>query len=531
MGRYLNQGNEAFRISVKDDIYIDKSGLISYINSKFGKRKRYICVSRPRRFGKSMAAEMLSSYYDRSCNSDELFQGLEISHDPSYKEYLNQYDVIFLNIQHFLRKAKTPENLSFYLEERVLEEIKEVYGEYINQEETSLPEALASIFAKENRVNKGFVIIIDEWDCVFREAPHNKKAQKNYLDFLKDLFKDRTYVKLAYMTGILPIKKYGTHSALNIFDEFSMTDAKGLAKYVGFTEEEVRRLCERYGVSFSEAKRWYDGYHFKKAAHIYNPKSIVDAVTEQEFHSFWNSTETYEALQIYIDCDFDGLKDAIVLMLGGGSCRIDIGSFQNDMTSLKSKDDVLTLLIHLGYLAFHESAQTVLIPNEEVRNEFLRAIKNGTRTELVKAIFCSEQLLQATLRQDANEVARRIDEVHSAATSTITYNNEISLCCVIELAYYSAKDDYIMIRELPSGNGFADIIFLPRKFSNKPALVIELKWNQFAEGAIRQIKSKKYTQAIEAYGGEILLVRINYDKNSRKHECVIENYLKPIGEV
>ena len=377
MGRYLNPGNEAFKISVSSEIYVDKSNLISFTNKRLGQEKRYICVSRPRRFGKSMTANMLCAYYDKSCNSKDLFHHLNIFQNEKFEQYLNQYDVIFLNIQHFLRKAGSPENLANYIEEKVLAEIRKVYGNLIDETETSLPDALASVFEQKDQSNRGFIFIIDEWDCIFRENKDNKQAHKYYLDFLKDLFKDRTYVKLAYMTGILPIKKYGTHSALNIFDEFSMTSPKHLAQYVGFTEEEVKELCTIYHMNFSEAQRWYDGYQFKNIKHIYNPKSIVDAMIDEEFKSYWNNTETYEALKVYIDMNFDGLKDAIIAMLGNINCQIDIGTFQNDMTNFLGKDDVLTLLIHLGYLAYNETTRTVFIPNEEVREEFLRVIRTS----------------------------------------------------------------------------------------------------------------------------------------------------------
>lgn len=295
---------------------------------------------------------------------------------------MNAYDVFFLNVQQFLSGAGSADKLVEYLQTEVLKELREVYGEYIPADETRLSSSLATIYSKDKRHNKGFIFIIDEWDCIFREAKDAKDAQRAYLDFLKDLFKDRTYVKVAYMTGILPIKKYGTHSALNIFDEFSMITPGKLAKYVGFTESEVRKLCREHKMKFSEAKKWYDGYHFKRVSHMYNPKSIVDAMTEEEFRSYWTSTETYEALQIYIDMDIDGLREAIVSMLSNTSIKIDTGSFQNDMTSFRSKDDVLTLLVHLGYLAYDETTNSVYIPNEEVRGEFIRAIKNGHRPEL-----------------------------------------------------------------------------------------------------------------------------------------------------
>lgn len=408
MGRYLNPGNEAFKISVSSEIYVDKSNLISFTNKRLEQEKRYICVSRPRRFGKSMTANMLCAYYDKSCNSKDLFHHLNIFQNEKFEQYLNQYDVIFLNIQHFLRKAGSPENLANYIEEKVLAEIRKVYGNLIDETETSLPDALASVFEQKDQSNRGFIFIIDEWDCIFRENKDNKQAHKYYLDFLKDLFKDRTYVKLAYMTGILPIKKYGTHSALNIFDEFSMTSPKHLAQYVGFTEEEVKELCTIYHMNFSEAQRWYDGYQFKNIKHIYNPKSIVDAMIDEEFKSYWNNTETYEALKVYIDMNFDGLKDAIIAMLGNINCQIDIGTFQNDMTNFLGKDDVLTLLIHLGYLAYNETTRTVFIPNEEVREEFLRVIRTSGWNEVIRAISHSERLLAETLQQNEQTVAREL---------------------------------------------------------------------------------------------------------------------------
>lgn len=529
MGFYINPGNEAFKISINDDIYIDQSGILAFTNNRIGKRKRYLCVSRPRRFGKSLTAEMLTAYYDRSCDSGFLFQGLEIAKDDSYVGNLNQYDVFSINVQQFLRGAGKPAQLVPYMESQLLQELRSMYGKLLgyNEEDFSfnnLPMALAALFARDEGKRKGFIFIIDEWDCIFREAPEDKQAQKAYLDFLRDLFKDRTYVKLAYMTGILPVKKYGTHSALNIFDEFSMTEPKGLAKYVGFSEADVMELCKKYHMNFDEAKRWYDGYEFWQAGHIYNPKSIVDAMLEKAFQSYWVSTETYEALRVYIDMNFDGLKDAIISMLGGVSCEIDTGTFQNDMTSFRGRDDVLTLLVHLGYLTYQEKNRRVSIPNDEVRSEFLRAVRSSGWKEVADAVKASEALLDATLNMDAKSVAEGIDAIHSGSTSILSYHDENSLSCVITLAYYSARKDYILIRELPTGKGFADMVFLPRKHCDKPALLIELKWDRSAEGAISQIKKQKYVQALQDYGGKLLLVGINYDKKSKIHQCEIEQF-------
>lgn len=326
------------------------------------------------------------------------------------------------------------------------------------------------------------------------------------------------------MTGILPIKKYGTHSALNIFDEFSMTDPKRLAEYVGFTEEEVRDLCKSYGMDFEEAKRWYDGYHFRRIRHIYNPKSVVDAMLEEAYQSYWTCTETYEALRIYIDMNFDGLKDAVISLLGGNNCRVDTGTFQNDLTNFTGKDDVLALLVHLGYLGYEEERKEVFIPNEEVRGEFLRAVRQSGWREVIGAVEESERLLEATLRQDAKAVAEGLDAFHMENTSILSYNDENSLSCVITLAYYSAKKDYTLIRELPAGKGFADIVFVPHRGKNKPAIIVELKWNQTVEGAIGQIKERKYVEALKEYQGDLLLVAVNYDKKTKRHDCLIAKW-------
>lgn len=402
--------------------------------------------------------------------------------------------------------------------------MKREYPNLISKEEKHLPTALASVYAADTREEKGFVFILDEWDCIFREAQHDTKAQKVYLDFPKDLFKDRTYVSVAYMTGILPVKKYGSHSVLNVFDEFSMTDPGIMTSYVGFTENEVRELCEAYQMEFEQVKRWYDGYLFADGLHIYNPKSVVDAMKGRKPKSFWTSTETYEALQLYIDIDMDGLKTALISMLAGEFCKIDTGTFQNDMTSFKSRDDIMTLLVHLGYLAYHEEKKSVFIPNEEVRQEFVRAVRTGKRAELSKAIQASDRLLQATIRMDSEEVAQILEEIHSTVTAPGFYNNEQALRSTIRFAYLSSIDEYMELRELPSGIGYADIVFLPLRHSDKPVMVVELKWNRPVEGAIAQIKDRKYPEVIEKYGSEILLVGISYDEKTKKNSCLIEKY-------
>lgn len=519
MGRYLNPGNEAFLISVSSDIYVDKTNMISFTNSRLGKEKRFICVSRPRRFGKTMAANMLAAYYGKNCDSKSLFQNYKIAGSVSFDTHLNQYYVLFFEMQRLLTRAGHASNLVPYLEKEVLAELTAVFPGFIEEQEVHLSRALESIYEKDKT---GFVIIIDEWDCMFREAKSDLVSQKAYLDFLRDLFKGQTYVRLAYMTGILPVKKYGNHSALNIFDEFSMTSPGRMAEYIGFTESEVKELCETYHMDFGEMQRWYDGYQFQKATHIYNPKSIIDAVQEESFQNYWTKTETYEALKVYIAMNMDGLKDAVIIMLGGSKYPVDVDTFQNDMTTFASKDDVLTLLVHLGYLAYEEETASVFIPNEEVRAEFARTVRQ-TRWEVITDMLnISDALLNATWNGDETSVADILDDIHTDNIDILSYNNELSLSYVVMLAYFSAQRYYIPKRELQGGKGFADIVFLPRQGVEKPPMIVELKWNKDAAGAISQIKEKKYLKCLDDYTGEVILTGINYDKKTKAHQCRIE---------
>ena len=527
MGIYLNPKNKGFAESIHSEIYVDKSGLIAYTNKCLNTKEKYICVSRPRRFGKSMALEMLAAYYSLGCDSRELFAGLKIEKDRTFEEHLNRYDVIYLNMQHFLIGARN-QDVTGYLEQKVLEDLLEEYGEFIKKSDIILADALRKIYAK---TDKQFIFLIDEWDCVMRERQESENLQKQYLDFLRNLLKDQPYVALAYMTGILPVKKYGQHSALNMFWEFSMTDQNMFEEYTGFTETEVQELCKEYGMDFAETSSWYDGYQFRRFKHVYNPRSVVAAMKSGYFSNFWTSTETYEALKIYMDMDYDGLRSDIVRMLGGERIRVNTLSFQNDMRNFTAKDDVLTLLIHLGYLGYDAEEKEAFIPNKEIAGEFENAMSVGGWSEVMRVLKASEKLLKDTLCCDEKSVAEGLDRAHMEVASILTYNDENSLGAAIGLAYYSARKDYRIIRELPTGRGFADVVFLPLPIAGKPALVIELKYNKSADTALQQIKERRYTQALEGYTGEILLVGISYDKDNenKPHSCVIEKMMYGAG--
>ena len=524
MGIYVNPGNASFQEAINSEIYVDKSGLIAYINGVIRTQQKNLCVSRPRRFGKSMAANMLAAYYSRGCDSSRLFSGLAIEGEESFPMHLNRHNVIRWDVQRFLESKSGYDRFVNDIEDMVIRDLKKEFPECGDFPEGSrLKTVLDEVYGQ---TGQGFVFIIDEWDCVFRMAKNREEIQKAYLDFLRGLFKGAEYVDLAYMTGILPIKKYGEHSALNIFEEYSMLDSAELARFFGFTEEEVHGLCTSTGMDFQDVEKWYDGY-LMNDIHIYNPKSVVDAVRRGKCKSYWTGTETYEALKVYIDLDFDGLREAVVGMLGGARCRVDATTSQNDMTTFKTKDDVLTLLIHLGYLAYDEGTEEVFIPNQEIAQEYMRAIKVGDWGGLTQALNRSEELLRSTWAMDGEAVAAAMSAIHSETASLLKYNNENSLTCTVLMAYYSAKACYMNpIMELPSGKGFADVVYLPKRDTGRPALVVELKWNKSARGAIAQIRDRQYASWIQGYTGDILLVGINYDKKSKEHTCTIEAWRK-----
>lgn len=530
MGLYVNPGNEMFAEMVSNDIYVDKTGLIAYMNDRIGKAKHFIASSRPRRFGKTLAAQMLTAYYSRGCDSGAFFHNLEIAQNESFKKHLNKYDVISLDIQWMygiaLDKIQkgNPITVLGYIQGEILRELRQEFPECVAETEDTVAVALAKIYVETKRQ---FIIIIDEWDCIFREDKENRILQAEYINFLRGLFKGAPadkFIKLAYITGILPIKKYGTQSALNNFRELTMIAPGGIARYIGFTEKEVRALCRSRELSFSEMQKWYDGYYFTRVGHVYSPNSVMEALDNEEFQNYWSQTETYEDLKMYIEMDFDGLKQKVVDMLGGGRCKIVTQSFQNDMTSFKSASDVLTLLVHLGYLAYDSKTKEVFIPNEEVRDTFVLSIMDGDWNDVYNAIQNAEKLLSATLAMDEETVARMIQNVHMKNSSSLVYNNEVSLASVIQVAYYTATREYTLIREFPTGDGFADMVFIPKRRSKNPALVVEIKWDKSAEGAVNQIKSKKYVAALKEYKGNLLLVGINYDKRTKEHQCRIERY-------
>lgn len=416
MGIYLNPGNDGFQQAL-NGIYIDKTGLISHINAVLDTNDKLTCVSRPRRFGKTMAAYMLCAYYDKSCDSYSMFQGLEITKDKSFEKYLNKYDVIFLDITRFISKINSSKgNLEYVVSDiqaSVIEELIEEYPGCVSSETRFLPDALTDVYKK---TGDRFFFIIDEWDALFREAKENTATQKEYIQFLRGLFKGgpasvKTIVG-AYMTGILPIKKYGTESALTDFCEYTMVKPAKFAKYVGFTADEVITLCDRYNLDFDMMEQWYDGYSFSRIKHVYSPNSVMGAIRNEEYGSYWTQSESYESLKHYITMNMDGLKDAIISMLGGQKVKINPLGFQNDLTSMDTRDKVLTLLVHLGYLAYDSEKNSVHIPNLEVADAFKLAVEETGWESVGEALKKAADLLDQTTAYYNREVHQAVSNIN-----------------------------------------------------------------------------------------------------------------------
>ena len=558
MGIYLNPGAEAFKEAINSEIFVDKTEMLVFLNSVVSTKQKYVSISRPRRFGKSMAADMICAYYDREADSRELFEKTKIANsrrvetavrpDNAYAAvdwdfYLGKFDVIRIVITDFIVAGNSIDDMLDYMTAELISDLTESYPDVNYGKHINLRTVMSRIY---ERYKRQVVIVIDEWDAVFRMCKEDKEGQTRYLDFLRDWLKDKTYIALAYMTGILPIKKYGEHSALNMFTEYSMLAPRQFAPFSGFTEGEVQELCEKYKMQYEEISSWYNGYvlsdrvpiekreDYRNGAYnghkvaIYSPLSVVEAMTSGIIRNYWNKTETYEALAEFIRKDYDGLKEAVALLMDGGRLQIDTAAYQNDMTTFHSRDDVLTLLIHLGYLGFDDERSEVFIPNREILDEFRTSTKSDEWIDTFKAFELSQELLKATWEKNADQVANIIEQAHNRAGNK-TYNNEAALSYAVQYAYYAAQKYYTTILELDSGKGYADVVYLPSpKYPEKPVLLIELKYEKNVDTALAQIKRQEYDARLEHYKGNILLVGINYLKGDNEasdfkhHSCTIE---------
>ena len=523
MGIYVNPGNENLKIALNSQIFVDKSLVLKKLCSFLNSNQRFICVSRPRRFGKSTVRDIMVAYFSKGCDSREMFANLKIAKEPCFEENLNKFNVLSIDMGFFYNNVRDKEEVLEKLEEKLREDFRDEFSDIEFSEKDSIADLIMKVY---KRTNTQFVIIIDEYDTLIREKMSDEMVER-YRSLLNVLFKSEQLSKtiaLAYITGILPVIKDKVQSKLNNFTvQSTMLMPWGMEEYFGFTKEETEALCKEYGMSFEDCENWYDGYKIGDI-NIYNPNSVVIAMMTHKFGNYWTISGSYEAVSDYIKLDFDGVKTAVVEMLSGREAAVNVAKFDNSLNEINTKDDVLTYLIHLGYLNYDEETGLCRIPNREIRQEWEKAIEStGRFSKVVEMIKESDTLLYLTQNGVSEEVAPALDKAHTEVSSVLNYNFESSLQAAIILAYYTAKTKYTIIQELPAGYGFADIGFIPKN-PKDPAMIIELKCNQNADTAIKQIKNKNYPAAFKNYLDNLLLVGVNYDKNTKIHECVIEKY-------
>jgi len=525
MGIYINPGNENLKEALNSEIFVDKSSILKKFCGLMNTKQKFVCISRPRRFGKTTVRDLMAAYFSKGCDSREIFENLKIAEVPYFENNLNKFNVLSLDMGFFYNDSEDKNDVLKKLRKELLEDFRKEFKDIEFDEDDSIAKMIQRTYDK---TNTQFVIIIDEYDTLIREKVGEEMIEK-YRGLLNSLFKSEplsSAIALAYLTGILPIVRDKVQSKLNNFTiQSTMLMPWGFEEYFGFTKEEVEALCDRYGMSFAECENWYDGYKIGNID-IYNPNSVVVAMMNHEYANYWTITGSYEAVSDYIKLDFDGVKSAIIDMMTGNEIEIDTDKFENSLDNINSKDNVFTYLIHLGYLNYDKTTGLCRIPNKEIRQEWEKALKRaGNFSKIAEMIRDSNRLLKWTIEGEAARVAAALDNAHLNVADPLDYNDESSLKTAIILAYYTARSKYTIVKELPSGKGFADIAFIPLD-KKDPAIIVELKWNKDADTAIKQIKEKRYPAVLENYLDNLFLVGVNYDKSTKVHECVIEKYQK-----
>ncbi len=526
MGIYLNPGNDNFKGTLRSDIYVDKTMMIDVINRFIDKENKYICISRPRRFGKTIAGNMLAAYYSKGCASADLFKGLKIAKTKNFREKLNHYNVIQIDMNDEYQNADNKMAIIANLKKEIKSEIMDAYPGVLFAKNDTLAKCLQRVFLATGDT---FIIIMDEYDVLVREQA-DPKLFEEYLSFLNGLFKSNAVkpaIALAYLTGILPVVRDKIQSKLNNFREYTILDAGELAEYIGFTAEEVKKLCKTHKMDYAECRRWYDGYT-QQGIEIYNPESVVMSMEKKKYGSYWGKTSSYEVITDRIKHNRNGIKDTVIRLIAGEDADVNVTQYLNTMNSFKTQDDILTYLIHLGYLTYCEEDETCRIPNNEVLLEWKNSIAAEEEYAATDRIIKeSKELLYETWKGNEKAVEKALDESHIHVTSNRSYNNEDALQSAIYLAYIYAGNQYNIFREMTTGKGYADVVYVPVS-PDIPAMVIELKHNRSADSAIKQIKDKKYYTSLEHYSGNLLFVGISYDEKKKTHTCRIERFVKDV---
>lgn len=514
---YLNTNKplENYKNLYRSKYFVDKSLIIGKLSEVIETSDKYICVTRPRRFGKSSVADMIGAYYSKAVDSKEIFNNLNISKVATYAEHLNKYNVINISFNNLSDKGNTYEYYIDRIRTNLKNDILEKYPEAAVEKYLSISDLLESL-------NDKFIFVFDEWDYIFSNNLFQEN-QNDFLEFLRNLLKDRPYVALAYMTGVLPIKKYSSGSALNMFDEFTFLKDRTFDEYFGFTEDEVIELCNKNkNISFKELESWYNGYLTAKGVKVYNPRSVVKALQNNYCESYWTNTGAMDEVAEYLKYNTLEIRDDVIEMVSGAEIDIIIDEeFRAGQGAPRIKEEIYSAMIVLGFLSYNDGY--LRIPNKELMKEFEKALRDKSFGYVSEIIENSRNMLKATVKGDTKTVESILHDIHNSEIPILQYNDENSLSCVLTLAYLSARDTYRVEREEKTGKGYADFTFHPRRKNDVP-FIVELKKDELPEVAINQIKEKEYVEKFrrENEGKKVLAVAICYDSKSKEHRCKIE---------
>lgn len=535
MGVYLNSmtAYTLYKDEVEKPYFVDKSRILEELFPLVNKGNNHICFTRPRRFGKTVMANMVASFFSRGCDAGDVFQDLEIAKNHDYSKYRNQFSVIHISFNDIAGKCTSYEQYIRRIQERLIRDLKGEYPDVPLYGEKDVVDILIDIYAA-NPMHR-FIFVLDEWDFIFHQDFVTDKDKKAYLLFLRSLLKDRPYVLLAYMTGILPIAKYSSGSELNMFVEFTMAKSPAFSDYFGFTESEVTSLYKRYlkicdtpEISMDGLRTWYNGYYTASGDRVYNPRSVALALSYNHLENYWTSAGPYDEIYYYIEHNVDDVRDDLALMVSGIAVQAKIQEYAATSMKLQTKDEIFSAMVVYGFLSY-ESGR-VSIPNKELMEKFTDMLRKepslGYVYRLAKA---SSRMLQATLDGDTETMAEILSLAHDTEVPLLSYNNESELTAVVNLVYLSARDTYRVEREDKAGKGYVDFIFYPEADKNADCIILELKVDHTPQEAIRQIKDKKYALKFlgrlgekTRFSGRVLAVGISYNRVYKKHSCKVE---------
>lgn len=536
MGVYLNskKGYTLYTSEVQQPYFVDKTKMLQELFPLVRSGNKHICITRPRRFGKTVMANMIDAFFSSACDSSDLFSHLKISRVKGYETYLNTYQVIHISFHEMDSRCNSYGQYIQRIEKRLIRDLMKNYPNVEFFEDENAADVLLDIYAENEDAR--FVFVLDEWDFIFHQSFVREEDKKAYLTFLKNLLKDQPYVRMVYMTGILPIAKYSSGSELNMFAEYTMASEEKFSEYFGFTDHEVDMLFERYQktekdrhVTREGLKEWYDGYHTKMGERVYNPRSVVVALTNNNLGNYWTNSGPYDEIYYYVENNVDAVRDDLALMVSGQSVQTKIQEYAATASRLQTKEEIFSAMVVYGFLSYEDGS--VFIPNKELMMKFSEMLQRepsfGYVYNLAKA---SEKMLQATLHGDTTTMERILAYAHNTEVPILSYNNETELSAIVNLVYLSARDRYRVEREDKAGSGFVDFIFYPEN-KKDDALILELKVDKTAGEVIQQIKDKQYVLRLQgklgkemAYEGNILLVGISYNKKTKRHHCLVERY-------